>query len=185
MRMRFIGACLIAVGLWMFLSSVLAAPWDMKLVGGLFFGGMVYVGWLIYRIPAKKQQKNETALANLPEVKGADYKHIFNTSAIALNKGSQTLFLADGHTRKTYSFADVRKWSYEVLSGGGVVGGGGLQQVAINRQVNQANRDGSGFFVEVRDIDHPKWQIKFEHDSKMETELLRWMEILRQYINEK
>ena len=187
--MRFIGSCLIALGLLLLFVFLATKGKNSSETAEIFLYGLLgcaacFAGWKLFWLQNTRQELAENELGSLPELQAADYKHVFNTSAIALNKSNQTLFLADGTARKNYSFEDIRKWSYEVLTGGRVVGGG-LQQVAINREVNQANRDGSGFFVEVRDIDRPKWHIKFEHGSKTETELLRWMEILRQHINEK
>jgi hypothetical protein len=39
----------------------------------------------------------------------------------------------------------------------------------------------SGFFVEVRDIDHPRWRIAMKDEAQQ----ARWMEILRQEIKER
>lgn len=186
--MRFIGFCLMAIGgllLFVFLAAKGRDAYESTQIflTGLLGCGACFAGWKLFWLQDTRQELAENELSSLPELQAADYKHVFNTSAIALNKSNQTLFLVDGTARKNYAFEDIRKWNYTFLTGGRVVGGG-LQHGAFNQQVNQANRDGSGFFVEVRDIDHPKWHIKFQHDSKAETELLRWMEILRQNINE-
>ncbi len=181
--MKFIGIGLSVLGALLGLLGFFGGKGGDWLFGFvvLSIGAMLYVKG----VGRQKIKERGKFISELPEFKAADFSHVYAGTAIALNKSNQTLFLAQGEVHRGYPFSDVRKWSYEVLSGGGVVGNGGLRQVAINRQVNEANREGSGLFVEVRDIDHPKWHIKFEHDSKIETELLRWMEILRQHINEK
>ena len=180
--MKFMGIGFSVLGALLFLLGFFGGK-----NGDWLFGFIILsIGVMLYIKGANKQKLKERGkfISELPELKSADYSHVYAGTAIALNKSSQTLFLADGVAQKNYPFADVRKWNYEVLTGGGVVGTG-LQAAGHNRRVNQANREGSGFFVEVRDIDHPKWHIRFEYDRKIETELLRWMEILRQHINEK
>jgi hypothetical protein len=39
----------------------------------------------------------------------------------------------------------------------------------------------TGFFVTVRDVDNPKWRIEMRDEATQ----ARWMEILRQEINER
>lgn len=65
--------------------------------------------------------------------------------------------LADGFW-KIYLFSDVREW--ETRNGLG---------------------KNSGLYVSVKDVDHPKWRIEMKDDGIQ----ARWMEILRQEINER
>lgn len=45
--------------------------------------------------------------------------------------------------------------------------------------------ENTGLWLTVKDIEWPKWFVKFEYDKNTEIELTRWMEILQQNINEK
>lgn len=160
--------------------------------GGSFFGVLLFVvGFFVLKnaVTQNFKPKNEKKISELPEILEADYKHIYKASAIALNKNKKTLFLAVGDVKKSYSFVDVRKWSYEILTGGQIIGGSlnvanGLHSAIVNTRTRKENIEKSGLFIEVRDIEYPKWQIRFEDDKNMESQLLRWMEILRQNINE-
>jgi hypothetical protein len=118
------------------------------------------------------------------EIKKCSYKHIYDDTAIALNNIKGTIYLVNGNSFKEYKFSEIRKWRYNISSGGHRHGSG-LGVVIDNHYKNKNNKQESGLFLEVKDIDLPQWQILFPYDeNKMEIELKRWMEILTQYLNE-
>ena len=79
----------------------------------------------------------------------------------------------------------MREWRTHLSTGGEVFAAGnigftGISSVAAqNARVARDNRQASGLFVRVRDIDRPEWRI----DMPSEKNQKRWMEILRQTIN--
>lgn len=85
---------------------------------------------------------------------------------------------------KTYSFSDIRSWRTNIATGGTFVGQQSVATAAHNYMTQRKNEEESGLFVEVRDIDCPEWRIGFKADKHRELTLKRWMEILRQIINE-
>lgn len=188
--MRIIGAILLCIGAIEILSSIyglFSGSFIYSLVR-IFFGCILfYLGLRPFKYAAK-QKRDAISLQELPEMQTSDYKYSIGTSAIALNKTNRTLFLADGQKRKIYSLDDVRRWSYELRSGGEIHGFNAISVIAFfseNQRIKKENQDASGLFLEVRDIENPKWQIKFKGNKKtIETELLRWMEILTQNIKE-
>jgi len=38
--------------------------------------------------------------------------------------------------------------------------------------------------VQVKDVDHPEWQIRFPYNKDLKKNLLRWMEIFEQKVNQ-
>lgn len=91
---------------------------------------------------------------------------------------------------KDYSYDDIREWKFNISSGG-MVHSFGRQSASASMGMGVANiiqknknESETGLFLQVRDIDHPEWQIKFPRSKQREHEIKRWMEILRQELNE-
>ena len=181
--MKFMGVVISVLGGLLFFISLFGGK------AGDFLPGFVIlmIGIWMYTKGKNKQEieGNKILISELPEFKNADYCHIYAGTAISISKLNQTLFLAQDKIHKTYSFADVRTWSFVNLAGGdGIVGGTALQNFAANKSVHNYNTTRSGLFIQVRDIEMPKWQIKFPYDANLDASLNRWMEILRQLLNE-
>ena len=91
---------------------------------------------------------------------------------------------ADG-ARKSYHYDQVRSWEVREERGGHVVPmGGGLAGAVMAggssaRMAREAEQN-TGLFISVKDLDHAKWRIEMR-DSDIRA---RWMELLRQEINE-
>lgn len=147
-----------------------------------FIVGLVIValGWWMIKADQKANPpgtKFQVPLNLVPELSKADYSHIYKDTAIAINRKDSTIFLADKYNRKTYGFEDVREWRYNLAMHQS--GGGFAETVGTNIR----NKNETGFFVAMKDIDFPEWRIEFKYDSKTEKELKRWMEIMTQCIN--
>lgn len=97
---------------------------------------------------------------------------------IALNPATRKIALIEAGARKAYSFDDIREWQTIHETAGQVIGGG-LQGAVANIGANSAAAARSGLFITVRDIDRPKWRIVMP-----QKEHARWMEIMRQVVNE-
>ena len=114
-----------------------------------------------------------------------DFHHGEDDSGIALNRSARTVTLLDAGHWKTYPFDDVRGWKAYLVRPGQVGAMGGNLGSAVAAMSAEANmkRDakaGTGLFVEVRDIDRARWRVAM-NDERTQA---RWMEILRQEINE-
>lgn len=83
------------------------------------------------------------------------FLHWENNTGIALNADASTITVRMGDKVKTYKFSDVRKWWV-------------------------VNAYGGHFHVLFKDIDDPEWRIVMVAEQTRN----RWMEILRQAINE-
>lgn len=142
----------------------------------------------------------------LATVSDCKYKYAWDGTGIAVDQANSCLHLLARFNgipvAKTYPLSDVRSWRFEmpelVLERGGAVIGGGITGAsrnlgygigqAISNSVRESRViENTGLYVDVRDIDHPQWFIKFRsrtpHDKSTEMELRRWMEILAQHVN--
>lgn len=140
------------------------------------------VSFLVFKITQSRRAEK----AWMDGTAGATFRHRTSTTGIAIDPVRELLFLQEGSTFRAFPFADLRGWEKIWLTGGGVVmAGAGLPSAmgaaAANNQIRAQNRDGSGLFVKVRDIDHATWHIKFATSKELD----RWFEILTQYVNEK
>ena len=157
--------------------------------GGMAFfilalgGAMSYGGYWLASQPEVKMKKYREELASLNEYKDGKYKHMYKTCAIAVHPDKQKIFLANGAKIKYYNFNDVREWSYKIVTNGGVVAGAGLIGHLDNISSTIKGYEESGLFINVRDVENPVWHIHFESEN-LKDSLNKWMEILRQSINE-
>lgn len=112
------------------------------------------------------------------------FEHGEEDSGIAVNPKSRTVTLSHAGSWKTYSYDDVRKWRTTLVRPG-MVGAGanmGTALAAVGAEVRmraEAAAD-TGLFVDVRDVDRPKWRIAMRSEAVQ----ARWMEILNQEVNE-
>lgn len=135
----------------------------------------------------------------LKDVDTIDYKHQYKRDGIAVDKQNRKLYLKSGTNEKSYSFSDVREWSTNIASGGmsrsrgsaniGDVGAAVGENIGENMRAKKENKRRTGLYINVKDVDNPKWKISFKYNGKkssdeLEQQLARWMEILNQSINE-
>lgn len=152
---------------------------DEQYIGIFISLPVLWIGWQIFDFPTSRRLKLEAKIKALPEFSGADFSHVYSDTGLALNNSTQTIFLVAGDKQKLYSFADIRRWRY-VFADHDIPSGAGLGQRA---GIESRNADESGLFVEVKDINAPEWHIKFAYNSGTLAELKRWMEIMRQCVN--
>lgn len=167
-----------------------------QLRSGLGFGllgallmAIPFLGWFLYPVTLATIKKgdngSETSSAAKAFGAGAQYAYVGDDTGIAVDTQRRILRLKRGHRTKDYAFDQVRDWRTNLSSGGevfaaGNIGMAGAAQVAgQNARAERENRKASGLFVHVRDIDMPEWRIDMPNEQNQR----RWMEILRQAIN--
>ncbi|WP_045760742.1 hypothetical protein [Xanthomonas albilineans] len=91
----------------------------------------------------------------------SDYQrgYFHKGTAVALSTARSSIKLKAGRASKTYSFTDVRAWE---------------------KHWHNSRHEGT-LTIDVKDIDHPVWTIKFAN----QTEMNKWYELVRQSVNEK
>lgn len=135
-------------------------------------------------LQAKRQEGAKAALMDMLAMQeGQGYLHARGGSGIAVNPASRLVALVDGSNRKAYPFADIREWEAVQETAGEIRHNSVAMQLGstaknIEMAVNAARN--TGFFVTVRDIDHPVWRVEMPDKADQR----KWMEILRQQINE-
>jgi hypothetical protein len=114
---------------------------------------------------------------------GTGWNHHERDTGIAINPVARTVSLLSGSLIKTYAYADIRHWESQSHKAGRVIGIGlqaGMAAVGENARAARKAAEASGFFIEVRDVDHALWHIAMVAPALQ----ARWMEIFRQEINE-
>ena len=179
--------------------------WTLVIIWGLFWTATLgagigpgyalfafLVGWapaslLIWFVlhRATKREKIHAAMLSAAGVQastGCD--HAEKGAGIAINKSAKTLTLLTDGFWKTYPYADVREWETRKEHAGEVVGvgvQGGMAAIGANVRAERKAAANTGLFVSVKDVDHAKWRIEMK-DEGMQA---RWMELLRQELNER
>ncbi len=133
----------------------------------------------------------------LESVKECKYSYAWDGCGIAVDPVKNLLHIAapfnNKTVSKTYAFGDVREWGYEapghsnIMTFGNVGVSAATGVAAANAAGALRALDKTGLWVKVKDIDFPRWFIKFggnpDLGKKVVGELDRWMEILGQNIN--
>lgn len=148
----------------------------LAIVPWLFWIGLLLIVWGIWKLWNDKKPGNDPWLKDRED---CQYKWAYDGTGLALNINSKTIYLKDKKVQKSYPFSDIREWRYNVQTGGEIING----SAGANYGIHLKNKAESGFFVFMRDIEHPQWRIVFPYNKKMKTELMRWVEIFRQHVN--
>lgn len=177
--------------------------WTGAIVGGLVVGlfvmemtrmgfiavlaGLAPTGLLIWSLIKRAGGREAAHKAMLQEAgvsQGSGFDHAEADTAIALNKQAKTLSLLMGGFCKTYPYAAIREWQSIKETASSVVGvgvAGGLAAVGASERMKRDAAANTGFFVTVRDVENPKWRIEMKDEGTQD----RWMELLRQEVNER
>lgn len=150
------------------------------------FLALIIVVILIFWITSSMKESNASYAKMdvfLKSTTNCKYKYHYKQSGIGVDTDSRQLHLFSQGLDKIYSFSDVREWKINFSSGGGLVGGG-LPSIGANIANDKQNKKETGLFILVRDIENPVWRIEFDYNNNTDKELNKWMEILRQSINE-
>ncbi|EGM7792031.1 hypothetical protein NS29R_21740 [Enterobacter hormaechei subsp. xiangfangensis] len=120
------------------------------------------------------------------------YLHKFNECEIRLDTNKKEVFLKNEKGAKTYSFDDIKEWSYNITYGGEVAGAG-LSSIRENGKTLGQNLSETGLFIRVKDVRKPEWHIRFyprnsafnSHNglNDLKAQLNQWMEIFDQNLN--
>lgn len=138
---------------------------------------------------------NKATVDNFNDNNDGCYSHTLFHSSMYIDSRKQKITLRDGSNEKTYSFDDIKSWRYNISHGNAIEGAGlSLTAANINNMRMAENRAETGFFIKVRDIQNPEWQIHFfpkEGSFKsrkgikdLEKQMNQWMEVFDQIVNE-
>lgn len=174
--------------------------WTGAILWGLFFcvGSLAFNGgesflfflvgcaptgllvWFLIHRASKREAAHTAMLQEAGVAQGSGFDHAEADTGIAFNKQAKTLTLLIGGFHKTYPYADIREWE-AIKETPAIISAGNPAAVFDQVGVNRRAAANTGFFVSVRDVDHPKWRISMKDEAMR----ARWMEVLRQEINER
>lgn len=137
---------------------------------------------------------NRATVDNFNDNNDGCYSHTLFHSSMHIDSRKQKITLKDGNNEKIYSFDDIKSWRYNISHGNTIEGAGlSLTTANINNMRTAENRARTGFFIKLRDIQSPEWQIHFfpkEGSFKsqkgikdLEKQMNHWMEVFDQIIN--
>lgn len=183
--LSFAGVICIIVGLFTMFTN-----WA---VGLSFFAGAAALMVPAWMIGKSLQDEAKDAISNYATRIGAgvDRVHVWKGTGIAtLKSGMGIILFEEGfhktHNMRHYPTADIREWKQSWVTPGKVVGGNAthlaqgvsdaLEKASANSSMRRQAAKESGLFIDVRDVDHPRWKIEFPNED----ELLKWFEIMNQ-----
>ncbi len=138
--------------------------------------------WFLQARRARWRREHGQMLAAAGVAPGG-LEHGEDDSGIAVDPAARTVTLLHAGRWKSYPFADVRRWETSSVRAGMIVGGNLASATAALGANLAAERDAkarTGLFVEVRDVDRPRWRVAMRNEAMQ----ARWREILDQQINE-
>lgn len=141
------------------------------------------VAWFYMNRASKRESAHQVMLKEAGVEVGAGCDHSEDGTGIAINKQAKTLTLQIKDKWKTYPFTAIREWETRNERAGQIVAtglAGGVAALGANERMAREAKQNTGLFVTVKDVDNPKWRIAMK-DEQMQA---RWMEILRQELNE-
>lgn len=156
------------------------------LIGLMFlavgWGPTALLVWFVVHRAGTREKAHAEMLSAAGVQAGSGLDHAEEGTGIAINKAAQTLTLLTGGFHKTYAFTEVREWETRKERAGQVVAVGvaGIAAAGANARATRDAAANTGLFVTVKDVDNPKWRIAMRDEHAQ----ARWMEILRQSINE-
>ncbi len=135
------------------------------------------------RIPKTSQSAINQFKASIPK-EFHNYVYYLDDTGVAFDLENDKLLLLQDGLGKAYPRSEIRGVTSNVeganqwKAAGGVSVTEAYHMAMDNRKERQKAYKQSGIFVEVADIDHPVWQIKFSDGDMMR----RYWEIFRQYL---
>lgn len=166
-------------------SKVMSVYWDP-----IFFISAMLCATALGKYVVRKN--NDATFNYLNENNDGIYLHKFNDCEIRLDTNKQEVFLKNSEGANTYSFEEIKEWSYNITYGGEVAGTG-LSSIRENGKTLSQNIADTGLFIRVKDVRKPEWHIQFypRNDSfnsrkginDLKAQLNQWMEIFDQNLN--
>lgn len=173
--------------------------WGTEAVSQSFMAWFFACAFIIFTAIPKylDKRKNNATIDYFNDNDDGYYYHEFDKTSLLIDLNKKIIKLKEKNKEQTYPLSDVKTWRYDLTSSGKVIGVG-ITNGIIAKSQNDSNRlkdaKNSGFFILVKDIQNPEWQIKFFpkegrfSDDKgfrdTEIQLKRWMQVFEQVLNQ-
>ena len=172
--------------------------WGTEAVSKSFIAWFFACAFIIFTAIPKylDKRKNHSTIDYLNENNDGYYYHEFDKTSLLVDLNKKNIKLKEKNKEKTYPFSDIKTWRYDLTSSGKIIGVG-ITNGIIAKSQNDSNRlkdaKNSGFFISVKDIQNPEWQIKFFPKKgrfsddvgfrDTELQMKRWMQVFEQVLN--
>ncbi|MCK3657522.1 hypothetical protein A4G18_01995 [Pasteurellaceae bacterium Pebbles2] len=158
----------------------------LSAIGSIIAGSSFF---LFAYINIRKVSSASSNLNNYNQNNDGIYHHYLEDGQkkfeIKIDDNQKTIYLADGNNAKTYSYNDIREWSYRVNTQTAIArmtGGvsAGLENLATASQLERNAWDNNGFFITVNDLQNPIWHIKFWGEGRVNRDNKFWTSVHKQ-----
>lgn len=136
-------------------------------------GGILIVVLVVLRARAKIERAKDRFLASVDAP--IDYIHTDGRTVIAISVARRALYLSDKKATATYPPDRIRRWGWEIPGKFEYVG---LSAASLQASENDNQAANSGIWVEVMDVDRPRWFLWTGINRPL---MQRWKEILEQF----
>ncbi len=173
------------LGLWtlFWTFTMLLDSQHVFVLGVIAWAPAGLVVWFFVNRASKREAAHQVMLKEAGVEVGTGCDHSEDGTGVAINKQAKTLTLKMQDNWKTYPFTAIREWETRNERAGQIVAtglAGGVAALGANERMAREAKQNTGLFITVKDVDNPKWRIAMK-DEHMQA---RWMEILRQELNE-
>lgn len=179
------GIVFVLWGLFWSGALFIESPFSTKL--GIFLMAWAPLGlmvWFFIQRASTRDKQRGALLAAVGVAPGSGWDHAEDGTAIALNPGKREVGVQVGQSFQIYSYEKVRRWEAReerpavVVARFGVANG--VAAAGAQARLAREAAANTGLFIEVKDVEAPSWRIVMKDQSTRS----RWMELLRQEINE-
>ncbi|MFC5548213.1 DUF4755 domain-containing protein [Massilia aerilata] len=140
--------------------------------------------WFAMERSKRRQEAHKKMLDDVGVAPGSGFDHSEDSTGIAINRDQRIVGVLKGGTYRTYGYEKLREWAIRDERAGRVTPAfgvaNGVMAAGANARMERDARANTGLFLTFRDLDSPTWRVAMKDSATRE----RWMELLRQEVNE-
>lgn len=173
---------------WGLFVSVFApfAPGGLAKLAVLAVGWAPAAGlvWFAMERSKRRQAAHKKMLDEVGVAPGRGFDHSEDGTGIAINRDHGVIGVLNGGTFRAYGYEKLREWTIRDERAGRVTPAfgvaNGVMAAGANARMARDARANTGLFLTFRDLDSPTWRVAMKDPATR----ARWMELLRQEVNE-
>lgn len=140
--------------------------------------------WFAMERSKRRQAVHKKMLDDVGVSLGRGFDHSEDDTGIAINREQQVVGVLKRGVYRVYGYEKLREWAIREERAGSVTPAfgvaNGVMAAGANTRMARAARANTGLFLTFRDLDSPTWRVAMKDSATRE----RWMELLRQEVNE-
>jgi len=173
---------------WGLIVSVCApfAPggWAKLMVFAFGWAPTVALIWFALDRSKRRQAAHKKMLDDVGVLPGHGFDHSEDGTSIAINRDQRVVGVLNGGAYRVFGYEKLREWAIREERAGKVIPAfgvaNGIAAAGASARMEKEARANTGLFLTFRDLDCPTWRIAMKDSATRE----RWMELLRQEVNE-